>query len=51
MYSTFNSSGLGAKGTIESCCVGEIKRSQLELVFEEFKTMKLLGDLPIVNLV
>lgn len=36
---------------IESCCVGEIKRSQLGLVFEECKTMKLLGDLPVISLV
>lgn len=51
IYSTLASSGLGVKGTIESCCAGEIKRSHLELVFEECKTIKLPGDLPVVNLV
>jgi len=42
---------LRAKGTIESCCVREIKTSQLEFVFEEGKAVKLLGALPVVSLV
>lgn len=51
IYSTFSSGGLRAKGAIESCCVREIKRSQLEFAFEEGKAMKLLGALPVVSLV
>lgn len=49
--SAFNSRAFMAKRTIESFCIRQIKRGQIELVFEECKSKKLLGALPVITLV